>query len=125
MPPHATQCDRRNRHLLSRFPSLHEHEQGRLTTVSGLLVAVRMGVPDLVLAELMSYKARKVFLAIFFVHIILRRFNSLPPPLPASPDRSPDKLGIKELVPKIAAKSIKWHLMSYLKNTAILSFSVK
>ena len=61
MPPHAA-----NRHLLSRFPSLHEQEQGRLTTVSGLLVAVRMGVPDLVLAELMSYKARKVFLAIFF-----------------------------------------------------------
>ncbi|CAM9601976.1 unnamed protein product, partial [Ascophyllum nodosum] len=58
VPPHAAQCDRRNRHLLSRFPSLHEHEQGRLTTVSGLLVAVRMGVPDLVLAELMSYKTQ-------------------------------------------------------------------
>ena len=58
MPPHAAQCDRRNRHLLSRFPPLNEQEHGCLTTVSGLLVAVRMGVPDLVLAELMSYKAR-------------------------------------------------------------------
>ena len=50
----------------------------------------------------------------------------MPPlPLPASPDRSPDKLGIKALVPKIAAKSIKWHRMSYVKNTEISIISVK
>ena len=67
-----------------------------------------------------------MFVAIFFVHIILRGFDSLPPlPLPASPDRSPDKLVIKALVPKIAAKRIKWHRMSYLKNTEISIISVK